>query len=101
MRRKAKTKVAKVRKTLAAKLAEATRAGWEEGHRAGCRQTRAEYGPDAGPAVAKFVSNVDNLKDLDEAVVQIFVTNLHTHAQLLMPLTVLRAVAGELKRLGY
>lgn len=103
MKRKPKrtASVAK-RKTVAQRLLEAREDGRSAGYEAGRFDAQRQFRllDHRAAAISKLVGNIDNLKDVDGAVAQIFVTNLATHAQAFMPFDHLKAVAAELKRLG-
>ncbi len=91
------------RKTIIERLQEERLLGHNEGYDRGLRHGREEYRPalHLAEALKKFVLHLENLKDVDPAITQIFVTNGNTHSQMLLPLRTLLNVACELRRLGY
>ena len=103
MAKKITRKAAKPRETLAQKLDKAGAVGHNEGYKLGVAQTRTEYRPDylKTGVLRQFASQIEGFKHADPAVAQLFITNGNAHAQAIMPLSTLLAVAGELRRLGY
>lgn len=96
-------KTKSVRKTLKEKLAEEHQKGFDRGYSAGERQTKFNFMPEWSleKPLVDFVRLVQSWPIEPGGVVALVGTDLKAICNAAIPMRTLRAIADELKRLGY
>lgn len=98
-----KKKVKAVRKTLKDKLAEVHLAAVEQGRREGYESAKRDFGPNWSlrDGLTDFVRLIESWPIDGSAVVALVGTDLKHICNASLPARTVKAIAGELKRLGY
>ena len=100
MKKKAKTK----RESLSEKLSKAEEKGRVSGFAEGCQHTEFKYSPSyhLKPSIIDFIKMIESWPlDEERSIIQIAGTDLVHTVHAATPTRLFRAIANELKRLGY